>query len=119
MDMNTILLGHIALAVTFLGITLFFRAKQPQNINSFYGYRTHVSMKNAEIWKEANAFSSDLFVKFSFIFIIFETISYLLIGGINSFYISATFLTIISIAVIPLTEIHIRKKFDKNGRAKN
>lgn len=66
MDMNTILLGHIALAVTFLGITLFFRAKQPQNINSFYGYRTHFSIKNAEIWKEANAFSSDLFVKFYF-----------------------------------------------------
>ena len=114
-----ILTGHIILAVTYLGIALIFRVKQPQNINYLYGYRTSFSMKNAETWREANIYSSNLMFKSAIVFIIFEIFSYFLIGGKDSITASAICLTILSVAVIPFTEIHLRKKFDKNGQAKN
>jgi uncharacterized membrane protein len=111
-----ILTGHIILAATFLGLSLIFRVKQPQNINYLYGYRTSFSMKNIETWREANIFSSNLMFKFAIAFIVFEVISYFLIGAKDSFTVSAICLTTLSVAVIPFTEIHLRRKFDKNGQ---
>ena len=111
-----ILSAHIFLSIIVLGLSLYFKIKQPENINGFFGYRSSFSMKNRNTWKEGNKFSSDLQVKFALIFIAFEALSYLLIGGLNSFYLSCGFLTMISIAVIPLTEYHLRKNFDKEGK---
>lgn len=75
-------------------------------------------MKNPEIWREANRYSSKLMYKFALAFMHFEVLTYFLIHGKNSILISGIFLAIISIAVIPFTEIHLRKKFDKNGNPK-
>lgn len=97
-------------------MALFFKQKQPGKINRLLGYRTAASMKNDETWKEANRFSTDLQLKFTIAFIVFEILSFLLIGGITSFYLSCTVLTIISISVIPITEAHLRKNFDKEGK---
>ena len=111
-----ILSAHIFLSIIILGLSAYFKIKRPENINGLFGYRSSFSMKNRETWKEGNKFSSDLQVKFALLFIAFEAISYFIIGGLNSFYLSCGFLTIISIAVIPLTEHHLRKNFDKEGR---
>ena len=37
-----------------------FLKKPPQNINSFYGYRTTMSMKNMDTWKFAHAYCGKL-----------------------------------------------------------
>ncbi|MCF0057212.1 hypothetical protein LXL81_15705 [Dyadobacter sp. CY356] len=71
-------------------------------------------MKNIDTWIEANNFSSDLQVKLALLFIIFQAISYFLIGGLNSVLFSCVFLTATSIAVIPITEYHLKKKFLDN-----
>ena len=113
-----ILTVHLILAVMYLGITLIFRVKQPQSINYFYGYRTNFAMKNPGTWREANIFSSNLMFKSAIAFLVFEIFSYTLIGGKDSITVSTIFLTVISVAVIPFTEIHLRKKFDKNGNPK-
>ena len=111
-----VLLAHTFLSVIVLGLSVYFKVKQPERVNKLFGYRTGSSMKNMDTWKEANKFSSDLQVKFALLFTILGVISYFLIGGLSSFYISCGFLTLTSIAVIPLTEYHLRKIFDKEGK---
>lgn len=111
-----ILFAHVILAIMILTLTGYFRTYQPDKVNRIFGYRTSFSMKNQETWKEANQFSSRLQFKFALFFTVFTLFSYFLIGGITSFYLSCAFLTVISIAVIPLTEYHLRKKFDHQGK---
>jgi hypothetical protein len=36
----------------------FLKNKPPKGINALYGYRTFRSMKNIDLWKEANQYSS-------------------------------------------------------------
>lgn len=106
-----ILLTHIILAVLILGLTFYFKTNQPENINSLYGYRTKSSMKSIDSWRAGNEFSNRLQVKFALLFIVFEVFSYFLVGGINSIILSCVFLTVTSIAVIPITESYLKKKF--------
>ncbi len=110
-----IILGHIVLGFSFFLLTLYFKISNVDNINHLIGYRTPLSMKNKDTLKEANEYSLKLQYQFSLFFLLVELISYLIIGGMVSFYLCSGILTIISIAVIPLTELHLKKTFNKDG----
>lgn len=110
-----IILGHLVLGVSFFLLTLYFKRSNVDSINHLIGYRTPLSMKNKDTWEEANKYSLKLQYQFSLFFLLIELISYLLIGGMVSFYLCSGLLTIISIAVIPLTELHLKKTFNKDG----
>lgn len=111
-----ILTAHIFLAIIISALSIYFKSRPPKGMNPLYGYRTRTSMRNPDTWEEANRFSAGLQVKFALAFVGFDMLSYCLIGGLNSFYLSCSFLTLGSIAIIPITEYHLRNTFDQEGK---
>ncbi|MCE7073135.1 SdpI family protein [Dyadobacter sp. CY327] len=114
--MNIILLGHIGFMLCSMVVVMLLRFVKPGRINPVVGYRTPLSMKNRETWREANQYSARIQVWVSIIFCILTAGSYLFVGGMTSFYLCSFLLAIMYIFVIPITEYNLRKKFDADGK---
>ncbi|MEF9934742.1 MAG: SdpI family protein [Clostridium sp.] len=67
MFMDLIWVSLIPLIYIFSGVLLY--KFPPKSINSFYGYRTSRSMKNEEVFAEANSYSGKLIINTGFIYI--------------------------------------------------
>ena len=117
--MDPILIGHALLASFFTAVAVFFKKKQPKSINAWFGYRTPFSTKNQRVWEEANQYSTNATLVVAGLLILFQAIAYSLVGGLQSFTASATFLAVASVLVLPITEMHLKKVFDRNGQRKN
>jgi len=113
--MDIILLGHIIFMTCSIFFMLFTRFLKSRETNAFVGYRTPLSMRNKETWKEANTYSAMIQLWASIIFCVLAASSYLIIGGLTSFYLCSFLLAISFISVIPITEYHLRKKFGSCG----
>lgn len=100
--------------MAILGLIL--RVYPPEHINNSLGYKTPFAMKNKDTWYEGNRFWGTML---SFTGIIFIPLSismrYLYKNNLN---LSILVLFILFIISIILTEIHLRKLFDKNGAKK-
>jgi uncharacterized membrane protein len=104
------------LALVLLVVSSIFKLFPPKKINKIYGYKTPRSMKNQNIWNEANKFSSNLMFGSSILFIIFVFITSNFIGGSLLRNISVFFLLVSLMFVIILTEIKLKKLYDKEGK---
>ncbi|MGX7108662.1 SdpI family protein [Facklamia miroungae] len=49
---------------------MFSKRKLPNKINSLYGYRTKMSMKNKETWQFAHQHSGNVWIKFGLILLL-------------------------------------------------
>lgn len=110
----TLLVGCILAAIG--GIAL---AYPPKKINKLYGYRTKASMRNQQTWEEANRYSAKQMLYCGSVLLTIGVLSFLSpsVGKTNVNI--ATILTIIfSVLPLPLTELHLRKVFDKEGNRK-
>ena len=88
----------------------------PKSINSIYGYRTNLSMKNEATWKTANDYAPQLFVPVGVLTILIAIVGFLLL---DEFYLIVVIFFVISlISIIPLTEWYLHKHFDKDGNPK-
>jgi len=93
----------------------------PKSIGAF-GYKSPRSMKNEETWRFANNLARKLFLYNVFIFLIIEILLFVYFykeDYFEAYSISFLILTILSIIIIPVVEIMLRIKFDKNGNFKN
>jgi uncharacterized membrane protein len=107
--MSTIII-HFFLGPLILLIALITKFFPPKKINHLYGYRTSRSMKSQKAWDCANAYAANVMVVTSVIICLFQFVVYILLGGNQSVLWSVGFLTVAVIAVIPITEIHLRKR---------
>jgi uncharacterized membrane protein len=94
---------------------LAFRKFPPKKINWFYGYRTRRSMANEEVWKVANTYSMEKMVQFCLYSFAVPLVCYFIFPEWN-FVITVIIHTVLVILVIPVTENHLNKYFDKNGK---
>ena len=105
---------YIILGASILLIGIVFRIFPPK-ANLLVGYRTKMSMLNQETWEVGNRYAFNLFI-------LFGTLS--VIAGISSYYSSydpkiVAGSTIVSLfLIIILTEMKLRKLFDKEGNRK-
>lgn len=114
-----VLVAHAILLVMYCSVAAFFYYNKPDKINDLFGYRTRLSMKNEYTWREANQFSSSLFLIVALSTFVFQVIIFFCLEGMNSFLSATAFLTINSILMIPITELHLRSIFDNNGDFKS
>jgi hypothetical protein len=99
----------------------FFEKNPPKKINSIYGYRTTMSMKNADTWEFAHKYSGKLWKKIGFITIIVSIILTFLSftlnenvqGGMTGLLVMVQ--TVILVASIFPVEKELKKNFDQNG----
>ena len=94
----------------------------PKEINSVFGYRTPVSTKNKDTWDFAHRYSCRVWIKSGIITALISVAFIFALQNLKNynqlmlvlFYIQL----VILLLVIPLTEIALRKTFDKNGTRK-
>jgi uncharacterized membrane protein len=107
--MNTILL-HLLVGPLLLVLSFLYKKFPPKKINQFYGYRTSRSMKSQEAWDCANLYSAHAFIVIAILTCMVQAIAYLVIQGDQSILWAAGFLTIGVIAIMPITEMHLKNK---------
>lgn len=87
---------------------------RPKKINSWYGYRTPISMINQETWDEGNRYSSNQYIIAGIVLIIIGKISYAFIANKPYLVPLIAFVPVLSVTVFT-TEKHLKKIFDSNG----
>jgi uncharacterized membrane protein len=102
---------HLLVAFVFLALALVLYFFPARKINLIYGYRTARSMKNEETWKEGNQYSNRLFFKITAVTLITQLVTFIVLDGVTSLFISmGVYLAGIVLSLI-LTEKHLKGKF--------
>ena len=106
------------LMISFGGL---FSRSAPKEINSAFGYRTSMSMKNADTWQFAHHYFGKIWRTLGWILIIPSVIPMLFVIGkgndpVGNMGLIITFLQLIPL-ILPIffTEKALRAHFDRNG----
>lgn len=105
----TILVLNLMLGPLLLVLAFLYKRFPPKRINHIYGYRTPRSMKNQEAWDCANLYSSNAFVVMSALICFVQVILWSLLPPYDAILWASGALVAGVIAVIPLTEAHLKK----------
>lgn len=115
------LMTNLLLPVTMIGFGMLFIKKAPVKINRAFGYRTSMSMKNKNTWEFAHKYCGKIWYLYGFVMLPITVIVMLLTIGKSVDYIGTIGGIICGVQLIPLigsifiTEIALKKNFDKNG----
>lgn len=112
--------GNSGLPVLMIIFGQVFFKKPPENINSIYGYRTSMSMKNKETWNFAHQYCGNLWIKTGIAMLPIVVIWQVVTARFSMWSILLSQIeVIVMIATVVLTEIALRRTFDKNGVRKD
>jgi len=106
--MENILLFHLMIGP--LVLVLSFTYKYYPDIQGLVWKRKSESREQA-IWKEAVRYSANGMIIASLFTMIFQSISLLMLSESGSVWASSLFLGACLLTILPLTEIHLRKKY--------
>ena len=115
------LIMDLLLPFTMIGFGRYFMKKAPKEINSLFGYRTSMSMKNKDTWEFAHKYCGKVWYVCGMVMLPITVICMLLVIGENKDCVGSIGVIINVVQLIPLigaiipTEIALRKNFDKNG----
>lgn len=99
----------------------YFMKKAPKEINSVFGYRTSMSMKNKDTWEFAHKYCGKVWYVCGMVMLPITVIFMLLVIGKSEDCVGSMGGIICGVQLIPLigsilpTEIALKKNFDKNG----
>jgi uncharacterized membrane protein len=107
------------MSLTMIGFGFLFIKKPPVEMNYVIGYRTPMSTKNKDTWNFAHRYSGKVWIRSGIIIGIISVAFAFAVRNFNNYNQIMLVLFYVQIAtlllVIPLTEIALRKTFDKNG----
>jgi len=115
------LIMDLLLPFTMIGFGRYFMKKAPKEINSVFGYRTSMSMKNKDTWEFAHKYCGKVWYACGMVMLPITVIFMLLVIGKNEDCVGSIGGIICGVQLIPLigsiipTEIALKKNFDKNG----
>jgi len=119
-----ILIVVLVMSATMIGFGLYFHLAGPKKINFVFGYRTPMSMKNLDTWKFGNIFSGRLMWRTGAVLLIGSLITLFIIMGQSEAVIHTVGIIIVIVhavmifGTVILTEIALRRNFDRNGNRK-
>ena len=109
----------VPLIMLFFGF--YFKNKSPKEINSLFGYRTTMSMKNKDTWEFAHHYCGRLWLVLGMIMLPLSGIPMLFfinqdidVVGIAGGIIEGIQVVVLLISIFP-TEKALKKTFDENG----
>lgn len=109
----------VPLIMLFFGF--YFKNKSPKEINSLFGYRTTMSMKNKDTWEFAHHYCGRLWLALGMIMLPLSVIPMLFfinqnidVVGIAGGIIEGIQVVVLLISIYP-TEKALKKTFDENG----
>ena len=107
------------MSLTMIGIGYIFIKKPPNKINSVIGYRTSMSSKNMDTWTFAHKYSGKVWLISGSINAIISSVIIFTFQNLKNYNQLMGVLIFIQILVlllvVPLTELALRKVFDKKG----
>lgn len=96
----------------FILTAVFMKRHPPKDMNAIYGYRTPRSMKNMELWKEGNRYSTELMLKQGYVIIIGGSLTGIGLGAwypTVAIFAIMVFVTVLAILMIIKVESKLRK----------
>ncbi|MBX2967771.1 MAG: SdpI family protein [Cyclobacteriaceae bacterium] len=105
----TILALNLMLGPLILVLAFLYKRFPPKKINHIYGYRTPRSMKSQEAWDCANRYSSNALVVMAVLICFVQAVLWSLLPPNDAILWTTGVLVVGVIAVIPLTEVHLKK----------
>ena len=115
------LIIDLLLPFTMTGFGRYFMKKAPKEINSVFGYRTSMSMKNKDTWEFAHKYFGKVWYICGMVMLPITVIFIFFVIGKNEDCVGSIGGIICGVQLIPLigsilpTEIALKKNFDKNG----
>ena len=110
----------IFLSITLIGAGYLCKSAANGDIDDYAGYRTKLSKKNADTWKEGNTYGGKVLINCGLVYLLISTACSII------FYNQAVITFVgVSIGVIPvmliglyISEKHLRNIFDSEGNRK-
>ena len=115
------LIIDLLLPFTMIGIGKYFLKTAPKNINTVFGYRTSMSMKNKDTWIFAHKYCGKIWFISGLIMLPLSVIVMMFVFGELENVVGTVGAVLCGIQFIPilisiiLTEKALNKTFDKNG----
>ena len=115
------LLMDLLTPLTMIGFGRLFMTKPPLRINSVYGYRTTMSMKNKDTWEFAHKYCGRLWFRCGLALLPIAVIPLLFVLGSSIATIGTVGGSVCMIELVPLvgsifpTEAALKRTFDRNG----
>ena len=115
------LLMDLLLPLMMAGFGKLFMTKSPQNINTAFGYRTTMSMKNKDTWEFAHKYCGKLWLRCGLALLPLSVIPLIFVFHKGADIIGTVGGTVCEVQLVPLigsvflTEAALRKSFDKDG----
>ena len=117
--LNISLITTAIMSLTMIGLGFLLSKKPPKEINFIVGYRTPMSTKNRDTWEFAHKYSGKVWIRSGIITAIISIVlafSLQKLSYYNQLMMGLIYIQlIILLLVIPLTELALRKTFDRNG----
>ena len=119
------LLIDLLIPLTMILLGRRFLTKPPEQINDFYGYRTTMSMKNADTWHFAHEYCGRLWFRLGLILIPLSAVPLLFTIGRDVDRVAVVGTIVCGVQIIPFlaslipTEAALKKHFDKNGKRRS
>lgn len=107
--------------LTMIGFGRFFMKQAPSEINSVFGYRTSMSMKNQDTWEFAHRYCGKIWLRWGMILLPCTVITLLFVLGKDINTISIIGGGICGVQILPLigsifaTERALKRTFDQDG----
>lgn len=118
------LVTDLLIPLTMIGFGRFFMKNAPKEINAVFGYRTSMSMKNADTWEFAHKYFGRLWYIAGLVLLPVTILPMLFVIGESTDSIGNVGGVICVIQMLPficsifLTEAALRKRFDRKGEWK-
>lgn len=115
------LIMNLIIPLSMIGFGKYFLKNTPKEINSVFGYRTTMSMKNRDTWDFAHKYFGKIWYICGLVLLPFSIILMFFVLGQNKDIIGILGIILCFIQIIPLigsifpTEKALKKNFDKNG----
>lgn len=116
-----LLIMDLIIPSVMIGFGSYFFKKPPKNINSIFGYRTAMSMKNRETWEFAHHYCGKIWRITGWVIFIVTIIPVIFMFGKEADIVGIYGGIICAVQLIPLVasiipvELALKKNFDENG----
>ena len=121
----TMVILDFSMPIVMIVMGAIFSKSAPKNINTLYGYRTTMSMKNKDTWEFAHRYFGKLWFKIGIVLALVTIIPIILIFGKDEDFVATVGTAIAFVQLVPLiypifpTEKALSKTFDKDGNRIN
>ena len=115
------LIMDLLLPFTMIGFGKYFSKTAPKSINTVFGYRTSMSMKNKDTWDFAHKYCGKIWFISGWIMLPLSVAGMMLVVGGSESIVGTVGAVLCGIKIIPimvsiiLTEKALNKTFDKKG----